>query len=399
MRKLPLKTLIHYGLTFAESKLKKVYSKNPKLTRPIVGIFQPTLQCNFHCPYCDDGTGKSYPYREDTFQANLDQTKAALKAFKKICPAISVSGGEITLRSDLVDIFKYINELNFNPVGLNTNGFLLDKYFDILDKIDYLIVSLDSFDPERKKTLSGVSHDKSSERVLKNINHAIQVKKEKKMKFDIIINTLILPETISDAWGVFEFCLNNDLYWSPMPHIHGVYPNPNLIDNSDYEVLIEEVIKAKKAGARIFGTLEGLKIMKTFKRFECYPMSRLTMTAEGDIYYPCPPIGQKAGNLVNDGIYKNIIKSAEKNFGIIPSCDSRCHINCYLEGSLLLSHPMNGVKESLSMIFPKKNNYRINLQKNELIQKKVPTRDEIKKIIALPPETVRSNRTRKTQTK
>ena len=96
-------------------------------------------------------------------------------------------------------------------------------------------------------------------------------RREQKLKFDFIINTVIFPETIDDAWDVFEFCIENDFYWTPMPYIVGKYPNPGLIDNPRWQQLIDEVMRAKRKGARVYGNMEALRTIRDFKRFECYP--------------------------------------------------------------------------------------------------------------------------------
>jgi len=356
-----------------------------------MGIYQPTLQCNFRCPYCDDGTGTIYPHRDDIKAGDLDLTKKALKEFKKVCPALAVSGGEATLRNDIVEIMRYAAEVGFNPISLNTNAFLLDRYMEVLKYVDFLIVSLDTFNSDRKQKMSGLKKSSQTDRVFENITAAEKYRADNKLDFDIIVNTLVLPETIADAWEVFDYCVKNNFYWSPMPHVSVVYPNSGLVDNPLWLELMDEVIRAKKSGARIFGSLKGLEIVRNFSRFECYPVSRITMTPEGDIYYPCAPLNVKAGNIL-ESTYKNIIKEGERQAGVIPRCDTRCHISCYLEGSLMISHPLSAIREAVSLFKSRSKSFTLKRPDKVIKYGEIPETADFQNMLSMSPEKVRNVR-------
>lgn len=392
MRKLPISTMIHYLRVILETHLFQRFRQNKKMTKPLVAIFQPTMRCNFKCTYCDDGSGIMYPLMPEKNRASTEDTKIILDQIRKVSAAITVSGGEVTLRSDIVDLFAYIDKIGFSPVGLNTNAYLLDKYIKVLHHIDYLIISLDSLDLSRMDTLINLGSSGHTKKVLDNIALAISYKKKHKLKFNIVINTVIFPETINDAWDVFEFCIQNDLFWSPMPHIHGKYPNPALVDHPGYEELIDEVIRVKKQGGKLFGTTKGFKILKKFERYECYPTSRATVFPNGDLFYPCAPLGNRAGNLLKDHGYHAAMKKGEKAFGLLPDCDARCHINCYLEGSLMISHPLLGIKEALSFMSLHKK--KITLQRPPEVKSDTlpPGYKRLRLMPALPIDTVRKLR-------
>lgn len=366
--------------------------KNKKLTAPQLAIFQPTMKCNFRCTYCDDGSGNMYPYLPEKNRMSTEETKRALDLIRKAAPGIAVSGGEVTLRTDVVELFQHMDKIGFNPIAMNTNAYVLDKYMEVLHHIDYLIVSMDSLDHARMDELIDLEKPGQTAKVLENLEKAVQYKKEHNLKFDIVLNTVIFPETIEDSWDVFEYCIEHGYFWSPMPHVNGKYPNPGLVDNPDYMELMAEVVRVKKAGGTIFGSTIGHQISRTFDRFECYPTFRATVFPSGDVHYPCAPLDHRAANILETGSYKKAIKIGEENFGPIPFCDNRCHISCYLEGSLLISHPLPSMIELVKfMLFPQKK-IKINRPAGKKPHELPPPYEELRKMPALSPEAIRQHR-------
>src|SRR6185503_7058710 len=254
-----------------------------------------------------------------------------LKLLRRVSPGLNITGGEPTLRHDIDEIHENASLLGFSPVTLNTNGFSLERHLQLLKHLDYLIVSLDSTDAQRSDCLINLAKNGQTERVKHNLELAREYRSVHKLKFDFVINTVILPETIGDAWKVFEYCLSRDFYWTPMPYIVAKYPAPGLVDNPQWRKLIDEVIRAKRAGARICGNIEALQTIRDFKRFECYPSTHPTINPSGDVYYPCSPLNKVAGNLLKIGDYDEAMRLGARMHGPIPSCDARCHIACHTE--------------------------------------------------------------------
>ncbi len=392
MRKVPVHTILHYLRALLKTHLIQRFAKNKKLTAPQLAIFQPTMKCNFRCTYCDDGSGNMYPYLPEKNRMSTAETKRALELIREASPAISVSGGEVTLRPDVVELFEHMDKIGFAPIGMNTNAYVLDKYIKVLHHIDYLIVSMDSLDHARMDELIDLEKPGQTAKVLENLELAVKYKQEHNLKFDIILNTVIFPETIQDAWDVFEYCNEHGFYWSPMPHVNGKYPNPGLVDNPAYMELLGEVIRVKKKGGKIFGSVIGHDISRNFKRFECYPTFRATVFPNGDVFYPCAPLDQRAANILETGSYEKAIQIGEEKYGPIPYCDNRCHISCYLEGSLLISHPFAGAKEALTFILASRKKVKINRPPKEKVHHLPPPFHELRKMPSLPPELVRQYR-------
>lgn len=373
--------------------LRAIYARGPnrKLLPPMMASFYLTMKCNFRCSYCDDGSGNMYP---DIPEERLDtsSTIQVLQILRRASPGLSITGGEATVRGDLDEIFKNIERLGFCPVTLNTNAFLIDLHLSVLSNIDYLIVSLDSIDEERSDKLINLSKQGQTKRVKRNLRLADDFRRERRLKFDFIINTVIFPETIDDAWDVFEFCLSHGFYWAPMPYIVSKYPCPGLVDNPRWLELIDEVMRAKRKGARIYGNIEALRAIRDFKRFECYPSTHPVIYPNGDLYYPCSPLNTLAGNLLEIGDYYEAMRIGEKRHGAIPYCDARCHIGCHTESSTAISHPEQGLIEIKRYLFRNRTRgfvLRCPPRQNPSIP---PSFHELRKLPSLPADKIRQLR-------
>jgi MoaA/NifB/PqqE/SkfB family radical SAM enzyme len=390
MRRIPYQFMFR----FVENVIQARYGRGPnkKLVKPMVAGFYVTMKCNFRCTYCDDGSGNMYPDISEK-RLNTARTIEVLEILRRASPGLNITGGEPTVRGDIDEIFENIGRLNFCPVTFNTNAYLLDKHLGTLHHIDYLVISLDSPDDARSDDLINLSKDGQTSRVKQNIELAKEYRREHKLKFDFIINSVIFPETIDDAWDVFEFCVKNDFYWTPMPYIVGKYPCPGLVDNPRWQQLIDEVARAKRKGARVYGNMEVLRTIRDFKRFECYPTTRPIVYPHGDIFYPCAPLNMVAGNLLDIGDYYKAMEIGEQKFGIIPYCDSRCHIGCYTEGSTAITHPSNGVIEAFRHLAPRfTKNIELHRPDRAQVRSMPPPFAELRALPSLPPDKIRELR-------
>jgi GTP 3',8-cyclase len=112
-----------------------------------------TEACNFACSYCSP-----HPHR-----AGEGMPRAAIARLVRIFAGLGVervrlTGGEPTLRPDLLDIVRDIAAVpGIAEIALTTNGQLLDRLAAPLREagVARLNVSLDTLRPERLKRLSG----------------------------------------------------------------------------------------------------------------------------------------------------------------------------------------------------------------------------------------------------
>jgi len=112
-----------------------------------------TNRCDLTCWYCFFYAKEGEPIYEPT----LDQIKFMLKRMRDEKPvganAVQLTGGEPTLREDLVDIIKAGKEIGYDHIQLNTNGINLSQSLELCQNIKnagshVLYMSFDGMTPE-----------------------------------------------------------------------------------------------------------------------------------------------------------------------------------------------------------------------------------------------------------
>jgi MoaA/NifB/PqqE/SkfB family radical SAM enzyme len=361
-----------------------------KFSKPMVASLYITTKCNFRCTYCDDGTGVLYPDVPETERLETEQAKQVISIMRRVTPGFNVTGGEPTLRKDIVELYEHIHALGFYPITINTNGSLLHRHQRLMHLIDWLVISVDATAADRFDALIDVGKGGQSVKVMDNLAMSRDYRKEHNLKFSTMINTVITPETIDDAWDVFEYCLEHGYMWSPMAHINGKYPNAGLIDNPRWTELMDEVIRAKKAGAWIYGNLRSLRVMRDFVRYECYPSTRPIVYPNGDLLYPCGPFQTRAANLLEVGDWYEAMAIGKAKHGPIPVCDNRCHVGCYSEASTLIEEPSLALMEAVRWLVP---NRKVAIHRPARQPQAIPpSMQDFRDQLTMPPERVRALR-------
>ena len=94
-----------------------------------------TNRCNLKCEFCfANAKACGYIY-EPTFD-EITSMLTLLRVEKPVpCPAVQFSGGEPTMRDDLVDIIKKARELGFNQVQIASNGVKLAQNPDLAKEL------------------------------------------------------------------------------------------------------------------------------------------------------------------------------------------------------------------------------------------------------------------------
>ena len=132
-----------------------------------------TDRCNYRCVYCMPSEGLNWVPREDilTYEeiGRIVEVMADMGIQK-----VRISGGEPTLRSDLITLVEHIRRVpGIQDIAMTTNGHTLAKLAPDLARagLNRINVSIDAMDPDlfRRLTRGG-----SLERVLEGITAARQ---------------------------------------------------------------------------------------------------------------------------------------------------------------------------------------------------------------------------------
>ena len=337
-KELSFKLLKNYSKDYLKVKFKK-----HQILDPLFFTFYNTLKCNFSCSYCPFANNKKI---ENLFpELDTQETMKLLQIIKDACPNIYFTGGEPLLRSDIVNVVKFCNQIGFKSISINTNMSLIHKRIEILDYITNLVASLDVVDEQECAKYLGVSST-TVKHVKENIINCAHLQKEK--KFIMTINCVVIPETVRYVKEVMNFCFENNMRFAIVPaELEGGKINDRLLDNKEYQGLIRDIIKAKKEGKPVFGSKKYLETILDFNPFEGYPTLTPHIYPNGDLFYPCEPILKVGGNILEAGSYKAaLIKGIEK-FGPLPFCKNKCYKACYIEPSIFIKNPSLLIKEAI----------------------------------------------------
>jgi uncharacterized radical SAM superfamily Fe-S cluster-containing enzyme len=95
-----------------------------------LAIIDVTNRCNLRCPICFANANVTGSVYEPT-QSQIRSMLKTLRSTKPLPPAaLQFSGGEPTVREDLIDLVQMANEEGFDHVEVNTNGIRLAESVD-----------------------------------------------------------------------------------------------------------------------------------------------------------------------------------------------------------------------------------------------------------------------------
>ncbi len=162
-----------------------------------------TNKCDLNCWYC-------FFYAEKAgyvYEPTLEQIKTMMKNLRGekpiACNALQLTGGEPTMRDDLVDIIKMAKEEGFEHIQLNTNGINIGNDYELFKKLNKAgagVLYL-SFDGVSKKT-NPKNHD-AVPKVLEN------ARKTKKMNI-VLVPTVIGGVNDFEVGDILDFGFKNN---------------------------------------------------------------------------------------------------------------------------------------------------------------------------------------------
>lgn len=274
-------------------------------------------KCNWRCVYCyipkhnNKGMDKNIIF-------NIFKQLREMGVFE-----ITLTGGEIFLRNDIIDIILKAREMGFN-LYLYTNVSLLNER--IIKKLSSMYISrisctIFSLDKDIHDSITGVKG--SLYNSLKNINLL------KKYNIPLELKVPITKLNNSSYKEIENFCKKNDFYYKVS---FEVFPKSNG-DKSPCNIML--------SGEKLNEVILYVDKLKEFKankhnreEYVCQNLkSTLSICCNGDVY-PCNKFFYKVGNIYEDTIKdiwynsKKLNKIKEMKWKDLKECFN-CEINEY----------------------------------------------------------------------
>lgn len=318
----------------------KYFPGGPKW-RPLVAVYYLTYNCPLRCIYCSDGAGTPYHSLGDT-SITASEAIGILAAIRRACDSVIITGGEPACHPEFASVLRQLKELKFAEVILTTKGDGLEGLEEEINGcVTRLVVSIDTLDPEKAREI----HNNSGpvlENTLKNVKN---LSKLPGRRFEIYISSVVGTFNLEDLPEVFEFSQQIGVWYAAQPQLKGVKAPAELIADKRYPAFYDQLIEKKRAGGRIFGPINYLKLLRNFSKFDCYPFTMLVVAPDGEVFYPCLEIGHRIGKIQEAVDIDALRRAGIERFGQKPLCDNRCHSACAAEYAVFMRHPLDALAE------------------------------------------------------
>lgn len=159
-----------------------------------------TNRCDLRCSYCFMNAGASGMVYEPSLEALRDMMIQARNEQPMGSKAIQITGGEPTIRDDVIDIVRTAKEVGFAHVQVNTNGMKLAesaKYCQQLkdEKVNTIYMS---FDGVTKKANPWIEKNKKAIENLRKVNLKV-----------VLVPVLIRGKNLNETGKIVKFALEN----------------------------------------------------------------------------------------------------------------------------------------------------------------------------------------------
>jgi len=206
-----------------------------------------TEKCNLRCLYCMPEEGVDLSGKNELLSVGEMHRLASLFAAAGVTK-IRLTGGEPTLRKDLVDIVRSISSIDgIKDVGITSNGITLGKNLEKLQNAGLNLVNI-SLDTLRSDRFESMTRRKGHSRVLDTIQKALELGYSP-VKVNVVVMRGVNDDEILDFVELTKDAPINVRFIEYMPFDGNVWSSSNMVP---YKELMERA--AEKFGGA--GALE-----------------------------------------------------------------------------------------------------------------------------------------------
>lgn len=317
----------------------------PEKWRPVMGVYYLTYACSFRCPHCSDGSGIPYPQ----LRSPILPAARVLELFQILrqhCDYLVITGGEPLQHPAFAQVVAEAARFKFRGLILTTNGFAVEPVLpEIAKSVTQLVFSLQTMESAKADQWYG-GQKGVHQQVLANLDRATKFSGR---KYEIIISTVVTPHNLDDLPAIYEFAKSRGYRLAACPQLVGVKAHAELVGHPKYREFYDFLIREKKRGGLIQGTVDYLEYMRDLRAFRCRPFTMVTVSPVGDVFYPCLELGQVAGNLFTEPNLHRLRQAGRTVHGPQPDCPAQCHSACALGFSRLLANPFSALHEGWLM--------------------------------------------------
>lgn len=286
-------------------------------------------ECNLRCVFCPF-------WRQKSRGEILDKTEIynlIAQAAEVGAVMYNVWGTEPLLRHDLPDCLRWAKKLDLR-VAVITNGVLLkDKLSEIIDYLDYLVVSLDGIG----KTYCKIRGADAYNRVLEGLEEAAEA------GVKTSINCVLCSYNLREVPLITQLAkeLGVTVTFEPVHYFEGLpgWEDINVAGMAEYTRAVDKIIELKKKGYRIGNSYAYLRLMRRYSSegndFQCRVGNFLLLVEpDGRVKIPCSKYGC-VGSVRKEGLRELwnspfAIANRERSKGC-----SKCLFSGFVESSLL----------------------------------------------------------------
>ncbi|OGV37396.1 MAG: hypothetical protein A2020_15065 [Lentisphaerae bacterium GWF2_45_14] len=206
------------NFTFSLDEIKTAARENRLLSLEI----EPTLRCNYHCPYCYSATN-AVPENELSYDELTDViTQAKHLGARKIV----ILGGEPLLYERIFELVDFIGEQGLVAEMFSNGAFLTGEKAAWLFRSNVsLVLKLNSFKPEVQSLLTG-----ENSALCKAMN-AIQAARDAGYpgeKASLAVSTVICSANVDELEDIWRYLRDNNI----LPYFEVITPQGKANENS-----------------------------------------------------------------------------------------------------------------------------------------------------------------------